>query len=42
MEQDREKFRKYQAKLGQLVAKQEAATKAATTDPSTRGFTFVP
>jgi hypothetical protein len=42
MEQDREKFRKYQTKLGQLVAKQEAATKAATTDPSTRGFTFTP
>jgi hypothetical protein len=45
MEQDREKFRKYQTKLGQLVAKQEAATaatKAATTNPSTRGFTFTP
>jgi hypothetical protein len=41
MEQDREKFRKYQTKLGQLVAKQ-AAMKAATTDPSTRGFTFIP
>ena len=32
MEQDREKFRKYQTKLGQLVAKQEAASKAATTN----------
>jgi hypothetical protein len=45
MEQDREKFRKYQTKLGQLVAKQEAATaatKAATTAPSTRGYTFTP
>jgi hypothetical protein len=35
MEQDREKFRKYQTKLGQLVATQDAAdaTKAATTNP---------
>jgi hypothetical protein len=43
MEQDREKLRKYQAKLGQLVAKQEAAAATkATTNPSTRGFTFTP
>lgn len=41
MEQDREKFRKYQTKLGQLVAKQ-AAQAATTTEPSTKRFTYFP
>jgi hypothetical protein len=37
MEQDREKFRKYQTKLGQMVAKKvaQASTPASIPDPST-------